>query len=244
MEEKLNSLEEEREFLLDMCPVDKRQDYVPGKITTLVRLILEYLPAEYDSAVKSVRDLHRLRKYGETGDVKHITNREENERVNYEDAWLPPYDELRVELINTWRLRERRRKEEGKSYKKGNPGHSTLPILPGHDQPGPDQRRCYGCGLFGHTRGDAKCKAGADASWKGAPQVWRDRMGKRNPGQKRKFAPPKGKGKGKGDGGSPYLRNKGNRSDDGDKEKGICFNWSRGNGFCKYANACRYKHEG
>ena len=27
MEEKLNSLEEEREFLLDMCPVDKRQDY-------------------------------------------------------------------------------------------------------------------------------------------------------------------------------------------------------------------------
>jgi hypothetical protein len=244
MEEKLNSLEEEREFLLDMCPVDKRQDYVPGKITTLVRLILENLPAEYDSAVKSVRDLHRLRKYGETGDVKHITNREENERVNYEDAWLPPYDELRVELINTWRLRERRRKEEGKSYKKGNPGHPTLPILPGHDQPGPDQRRCYGCGLFGHTRGDAKCKAGADAIWKGAPQVWRDRMGKRNPGQKRKFAPPKGKGKGKGDGGSPYLRNKGNRNDDGDKEKGICFNWSRGNGFCKYANACRYKHEG
>ncbi len=29
-----------------------------------------------------------------------------------------------------------------------------------------------------------------------------------------------------------------------DKEKGICFNYSRGNGYCKYAEACKFKHEG
>ena len=115
MEEKLNSLEEEREFLIDMCPVDKRADYNPGKLSTLVRLILENLPAEYDAAVKDVRNLHRLRKYGESGDVAHISNKEENERVNYEDSWLPPYDELRVELVDTWRLLERRRKGDGKN---------------------------------------------------------------------------------------------------------------------------------
>ncbi len=246
MEEKLNSLEEEREFLIDMCPVDKRPDYNPGKLSTLVRLILENLLAEYDAAVKHVRNLHRLRKYGESGNVAHISNKEENERINYEDSWLPPYDELRIELVDTWRLLERRRKGDGKSYKKGNPGHPVLPILPGHEQPGPNQRRCYGCGLFGHSRGDLKCKAGADAVWKGAPQVRKDsRQGKRTPDKKRKFSSPKGKGRGKEEGGTSYLHNNNqNRQDDQEKEKEICFNWSRGTGNCKYANACRYKHEG
>ncbi len=27
-------------------------------------------------------------------------------------------------------------------------------------------------------------------------------------------------------------------------QKGPCHNWSRGNGFCKYADACRYSHDG
>ncbi len=27
-------------------------------------------------------------------------------------------------------------------------------------------------------------------------------------------------------------------------EKGICFNFSRGNGYCKYGDACKFKHEG
>jgi hypothetical protein len=29
-----------------------------------------------------------------------------------------------------------------------------------------------------------------------------------------------------------------------DVEKGICFNFSRGNGYCKYGDACKFKHEG
>ncbi len=37
MEEKLDSLETERDFLLDMCPKEKHDTYDPGKETTLVR---------------------------------------------------------------------------------------------------------------------------------------------------------------------------------------------------------------
>jgi hypothetical protein len=33
---------------------------------------------------------------------------------NYSEDWLPPYDKLRAELICTWLLNERRRKEMGK----------------------------------------------------------------------------------------------------------------------------------
>jgi hypothetical protein len=29
-----------------------------------------------------------------------------------------------------------------------------------------------------------------------------------------------------------------------DVEKGICFNFSRGNGYCKYGDACKFKHDG
>ena len=40
MEDKLNALEREREFLLDLCPKDKQEHYESGKETTLVRMIL------------------------------------------------------------------------------------------------------------------------------------------------------------------------------------------------------------
>ena len=40
MEDKLDALEKEREFLVDMCSKDKRDTYEDGKLTTLVRLIL------------------------------------------------------------------------------------------------------------------------------------------------------------------------------------------------------------
>ncbi len=139
MENKLNRLETEREFLLDMCPKDKRDTYDTGKESTLVRILLRTLPAEYDQAVKSVRDLTKLRKYGAMGDMSFITNKEDNTRTNYDDEWLPPYDELRIELVNSFQLQERRRKDLGKQIRK-HPGHPVLPILPGHDQPSPHQQ--------------------------------------------------------------------------------------------------------
>jgi hypothetical protein len=65
METKLDELEEEREYLLRMCPADMREGYEDGKEETLVRLLVRLLPAEYDLAVKAVKDLARLRKYSE-----------------------------------------------------------------------------------------------------------------------------------------------------------------------------------
>ncbi len=133
-----NRQRQREKFLLEMCPKDKRDTYDTGKECTLVHILLRTLPAEYDPAVKSVRDLTKLLKYGLLGDLTQITNKEDNTRTNYDDEWLPPYDELRVELVNSYQLQERRREELGKAIRK-HPGHPTLPILPGHDQPGPHQ---------------------------------------------------------------------------------------------------------
>ena len=112
-----------------------------------------------------------------------------------------------------------------------------MPILDGHAQPGPELKRCYGCGGIGHVRGDPKCTAGATAVWKGAPEGFKRRLegGSKNPN-------PQKKG-GKGKGGSTQ-RNAGKRGTGVDTSKLPCLNRSRGNGFCKYAEACRYSHAG
>jgi hypothetical protein len=90
---------------------------------------------------------------------------------------------------------------------------------------------------MGHVRGDSKCTAGASAVWKGAPEGFKRRLegGSKNPN-------PQKKG-GKGKGGSTQ-RNAGKRRTEVDTSKLPCHNWSRGNGFCKYAEACRYSHSG
>jgi hypothetical protein len=82
MEIKLDELEEEREYLLKMCPADMRDTYEDGKEETLVRLLVRLLPAEYDQAVKAVKDLAILRKYSEGGMLDAITNCEDNTRAN------------------------------------------------------------------------------------------------------------------------------------------------------------------
>jgi hypothetical protein len=117
MEDKLNALEKEREYLLDMCPTDKQDTYDNGKESTLVRIILANLPEEYDGAVKECRSLLRIRKANESGTLNTISNIEDNVRKNYSVDWLPEYSELRVELLNSFYLQERRRKQSGKIHK-------------------------------------------------------------------------------------------------------------------------------
>jgi hypothetical protein len=165
-----------------------------------------------------------------------ISNLEDISRINYSEDWLPPYDELRTELVGTWKQYEKIQKEQGKHPRAGVP---AMPILEVHVQPGPDQKRCYGCGGLGHIRGDPKCSAGNKAVWKGAPEGFKRRMenGTRNPKPQ-----AKGEKRGKGKGGSTQ-RISGKRKDY-DTSKLPCHNWSRGNGFCKYADACRYSHDG
>jgi hypothetical protein len=157
MEAKQNSLETERENLIEMCPKDKKDAHQEGKEEQLIRIILNHLPAEYDAAVKSVRDLSRLRKYGEEGDIGTTTNLEDNSRLNYSADWLPSYPELRAELINAYQLAKRRRDESGKSEKK-RVGHPTMPILDGFAQPGMTTGPCYRCGEKNHRATNPECK--------------------------------------------------------------------------------------
>jgi hypothetical protein len=227
MVDKLNALEKEREFLLDMCPKDKQDTYDAGKESTLVRIPLKTLPKEYDGAIKECKSLLRFRKVNSLGKLDSISNLEDNVRMNYSEDWLPEYAELRHELLNEFYLQERRRKEEGKHHKGG---HPVLPILQGHEQPGPEQRPCYGCGQQGdHLRGDPKCPAGPNGIWEGAPQIFKDRVLKKGA--------IGGKGKGKG-----MQRNLGKRKQ-GDSSKKPCPNWSRGSGYCKFGPNCRNSHD-
>lgn len=236
--DKLNALEKEREFLMDMCPKDKQDSYENGKESMLVRILLATLPKEYDGAVKECRSLVRFRKASAEGTLDSLTNLEDNVRRNYSEDWLPTYLELRTELVNEYHLLERRRSEEGKNHKGGHPVMpiQCYPILQGHEQPGPEQRACYGCGQRGdHMRGDPKCPAGPYAVWDGAPAVFKERIAKKGG--------PKGKGKGKG-----HQRNLGKRGPyppgQSNLSKTPCPNWSRGNGFCKYGANCRNSHDG
>jgi DNA-binding ferritin-like protein (Dps family) len=193
MEEKLDALEAEREYLVDMCPMELREGYEDGKETTLVRIILRHRPREYDSAVKTVMDLHRFRLYAKEGDLRRITNLEDNSRVVYNTDWLPNYDELRVALIAEYQLQKRRRDENNQSTRRS-PGHPVLPVLQGFNQPGPQEKTCYGCGEKGHFKGDAECSAGPHEVWSGAPEGFKARM---KGGGKGKSKGSSGKGRGR-----------------------------------------------
>ena len=235
IEDKLDALEAEREYLLDMCPNGKRATYEEGKESTLVRIILRTISGEYDAAVKSMHDMVRFRKANATGLLGSITNLPDHSRKNYSEEWLPPYEELRAELINALYLLERRRKEAGKTARKG--AVSTLPILNGHEQPGPNQKRCFNCGQTGHIGTDPVCKARSTEVWKGASASY----------QLRRQGGAKSGGEGRGKGGEandPKQRNSNKRKAEKDFTKIPCHNWSRGNGFCKYDGNCRYSHDG
>jgi hypothetical protein len=147
IEIKLDELEEEREYLLGMSPADMRDAYEDRKEETLVRILVRHLPVEYDVAVKAVKDLARLRKYRERGKLDAITNCEDNTRANYATDYLSNYFDLRVELINTYPLAERRRSEMNK--RGGKKGHPSFPIMDGHTQPGSGHKSCYRCGVKG-----------------------------------------------------------------------------------------------
>jgi hypothetical protein len=216
-----------------MCPKEQRESYEDGKESTLVRIILRHRPKEYDSAVKCVMDLHRLRLYAKEGNLGKITNLEDNSRVIYNADWLPNYDELRAALLDSYLLQKRRRDEENKSTKKS-PGHPTLPILQGFEQPGSKPKICYGCGEPGHFRGDAECKAGANDVWSGAPESFK---------QKPKYGTPrpKGKGKGGGKGKNPKGTRQRNLPEKGDKTP--CKFFNSGNGYCKWGDNCRHSHD-
>ncbi len=172
MVDKLDQLEEERNYLLRMCPKEKHKDYEEGKESTLVRNILNFLPAEYDDAVQNVRNLMKIRDMVTKGDVSLITNLDDAIKINYDTSWLPPYAELRVGLVNAWMKFQRRWDENKGSKSKG--GHPVMVV--GEEG---KEITCFGCGQVGHLRGSPECRAGKDAVWGGAPKAYLDKIAKK-----------------------------------------------------------------
>ncbi len=169
MADKLDQLEEERNYLLRMCPKEKHKDYEEGKESTLVRNILNFLPAEYDDAIQNVRNIMKIREMVSSGDVNVITNLDDAIKINYDTSWLPPYAELRVGLVNAW-MKFQRRWDENK-VARGKSGH---PVMIVGDEG--KEKTCYGCGLTGHLRGAPECKAAKDAVWGGAPKAYLEKI--------------------------------------------------------------------
>jgi hypothetical protein len=170
MPDKLDQLEEERNYLLRMCPKDKHKDYEDGKETTLLRNIINHLPPEYDDAVQNVRNIMKIRDMVKSGNVDSITNIDDAIKINYDTTWLPPYAELRVGLVNAWTKFQRRWEEQSGS--KNKVGHPTMMVGDGEGM----EKTCYGCGRKGHLRGSPECKAGKDSVWGGAPKAYLDKI--------------------------------------------------------------------
>ena len=215
MPEKLDQLEEERNYLLRMCPKEMHKEYEEGKESTLVRNILNALPAEYDDAVQNVRNLVRIREMIKSGNIDLVTNVDDAIKINYDTSWLPPYAELRVGLVNAY-LKMKKRWNEG-SNGRNKVGHPVMMV----EGEGKAEKRCYGCGQPGHMRGAEECKASKDAIWGGAPKAYLEkvqrRFGKTPTGEKRPFAAD---------------------------AKQPCPYCSSGDGYCRFAERCHFSHDG
>jgi len=222
MADRLNALEDMREYFIRVCPSAKLDDYEPTKLTKLVRIILEHLPQEYDVAVQEAKNLVRMRGMFAGDKEACITNLQDIHHDNFDESWLPQYDELRTALLNAHSLMKRRWAVEKKVKV------PTMMVGSG-TQPGPNNITCYGCGKQGHRRGSAECSAGPNAVWSGAPDGW-------------KSAQRNGRGGGSGRGGG-----RGNGSGRGSgKGRGsnICFSHSTGSGYCRYGDNCKFEHTG
>jgi hypothetical protein len=214
MKDKLDDLEEERDYLLRMCLKSMHKNYEEGKETTLVRNIINCLPAEYDDAVQNVRNIMKIREMMKNGNINSLTNIIDDAiKINYDTSWLPPYAELRVGLVNAWLKLQRRWGEQSVSRNKV--GHPVMII----GDEGKSEKTCFGCGEKGHLRAAPECRASKDAIWGGAPKAYLDKIQK-------KF----GKGPTTGKRSSPV------------EQKKVCKFYQEG--FCKYADRYNFAHEG
>ena len=71
-----------------MCPKEMHKDYDEGKESTLVRNILNALPAEYDDVVQNVRNLVRIREMikSKSGNIDLVTNVDDAIKINYDTS--------------------------------------------------------------------------------------------------------------------------------------------------------------
>ena len=84
--------------------------------------------------------------------------------------------------------------------------------------------------MKGHRTGDLACKGKEGEVHRDAPEWFRKQSGSPQKGGR-------GRGNGKGKG-------KGKQKGGGMRGKPLCQNWSKGTGYCRYATACKFAHDG
>ena len=248
MENKLRMLQAERGKLLKLCKRDLRDTYEYGKETKLVKIVIRHLRGtEYHEVVEKLLQEVKIRKEVEarlpvrnpaTGDLEMPPPISGDELTddwdfrNFSDEWLPSWIQLKSKLVSHWKAKGFIKPNGGKGTggKGGAAGGQTLPVLLAPGVGANNRIRCFGCGEYGHRKGDPECKAGPDEWHESAPKSWQ-----KNKRQKGGKGGKGGKGKGRGgNGGADGMR--GNK-----KNEGICYEFQK-TGKCRFGPNCKYKH--
>ena len=233
MEEWLRSIQAERVSLVKTCASSKRKTYEIGFETRAVKIVMKCLQgtvfqADVDSLtqeIKMKRNLEaRMPKMNATTGVLELPVDVEEQDIsddwdwrNYNDDWLPSWEELKSKLISSWKMKGFNKKTGSK--KAGqlpvmiNPGFGTSPKV-----------QCFGCGEHGHRRGDPNCKAPEGAWADCAPPKFKSKIDQSPNGFKR--------GTKRGASISGFTGKGGD---------GVCFAF-RDTGKCKFGQNCRFKH--
>ncbi len=168
MVKKLNQLETEKTYFTKACPIDMRSTYKYCQEKTLVSMIIEHLPIEYDSTVKDVRNVIKMRKILQGDSSAGVTTDQDLRFQNFCEDWVPPYKEIRTALVDSYLLMKKRWDKDARNDSRV----PAMMLVGGHPQPGSTNIVCCACGIEGHKRSDSVCDAKPDDIWEGAPKSW------------------------------------------------------------------------
>ena len=247
MENKLRTLQAERIALMKLCMKDKRNSYEYGKESKLVKIVLRHLRnTEYRECVDKLLQEVKMRKEFEsklpvvntdTGRLelpsgqKTVAISEDWDFRNFSDDWLPGWIELKSKLISHYKERQFGRSSSGTRRE----SHQTK-RLPTMYVPGLGSRptvRCFGCGEYGHRRGDDVCKAG--------PNDWHSSAPKHFQSSTSATMQRSGGNKGKGKGNQPKNDRRNVDGLKGKKRSNICFEYQK-TGRCRFGPNCKFEH--
>ena len=184
MEKVLDKMEKMRKYLYDMCPKEERESNEHAKESTLVRIISDNLPAQYQAAWDRLEMQMTMRKLAagesEAGKLDSATD---TINKSFSSKWLPPHQDVRVVLVDHYyKLLELKKAQKSK-------GRDRLPVMMLPEGNG-NEITCYACGEPGHKSNDPVCNASKGQVWSGAPSAFKAKV------SENKF--PKGYGKGAG----------------------------------------------
>ena len=142
MEKVLDKMEKMRKYLYDMCPKEERESNEYAKESTLVRIISDNLPPQYEAAWDRLELQMTMRKLaaGESGAGK-LDSATDTINKSFSSNWLPPYQDVRVVLVDHYyKLLKTKKQHKSK-------GREKLPVMM---VPEGNEITCYACGEPGH----------------------------------------------------------------------------------------------